>query len=208
MTMSIRGERFAPPPLTEATSSATDPVATTTTELIAQLQRETLDDQAGTSRELAQLSRGLRRDAQQAQVAEQRRQAEQQLIGGILRGVGSIVQGACAIGASSAGAGSAGGQGAGGAGASGADGASALWSGGSQLVNGGLGIGAAAVDAEAAYAGVRARTAEHRAEDAAETAQTARDDLRAAHDAQTRATQSLAEVLREQRRAEEAATRA
>ena len=183
-------------------------------EWLASLSLEADDEATEASRDLGQLSRELRSEAQRSQLAQERRAAEETMIAGIVQGVGQMVAGACTIAS----------------GAFGVDGANDLpanaseatrqahgqlvsdyqgiITGAGDLGNAGAGIGAALLKADASESQARATEAEHAAQAATESIQGATEDLRAIRESSERATEALKTVLNEKRRAEDAAMRA
>ncbi|GAB4203643.1 MAG: hypothetical protein OHK0013_17910 [Sandaracinaceae bacterium] len=170
--------------------------ATTTEELLAEVQQQALDDQAEASVGLRQLARAARNDAQARQIGALRAAADLQLFAKIASATATFASAAGQLSQSAASM----------RGAS--DAASAMWGANGKSVDATMQIIGGFLEKEASIARTQATQAEHAATEASETLAQSRDDLRGAHDASDRGTQMLGEVLRERRRAEEAATRA
>jgi hypothetical protein len=170
--------------------------ATTPEELLAEVQQQALDDQAEAANGLRQLARSARDDAQARQIAALRAAADQQLFAKIVSASATIVSGAGQMAQAGTRLGGASEQ------------ESSMWGSGGKVLEGGMQVVAGFLEKEAALARTVAAQAEHAATGASETLAQSRDDLRGAHEAASRGTQALGEVLRERRRAEEAATRA
>jgi len=195
-------------------ASHVDLAPTTTAEIIASIQSQAQDDATEASRDLRQLGRALRTEAQHSQIHELRQAAEQEMWSGVMQGVGSIADGLGSI--------------VGGVGGLGREGQtttartpeerthlrdtgkaeSEVSSSVGDAANGGLGVASALFRRSAAEARSRATEAENATSTADEVVQSASDDVQTAHRAADRVTEALGEVLREQRRAEDAALRA
>jgi hypothetical protein len=187
-------------------------VATSLEELVGFAAIESGDSAAEASTELRHLGRELRTQAQQQQVAEQRRAAEQDLIAGVAKGVGQIVAGTCSIAGGAHGLVSAGG----------APRTEQLreefstrighevgfFRSGGEVLRAGADIGAALAARDAAESRARATEREQAASAAQDIVQQAGEDAEEARSTADKATAALERLLEEKRRASDAASRA
>ncbi|MBN8612261.1 MAG: hypothetical protein J0L92_16825 [Deltaproteobacteria bacterium] len=188
-------------------------VATTVEEMVGFAAIDSSDEAADASTELRHLGRSLVSQAKQQEVADQRRAADQDLIGGIARGVGQIVAGALSI------AGGAHGLSAAGNTPTGSDVARQEYASrighevgiiksSGDLGRAGADIGAAVASRDAAFSRTRATEQEEAASVGEDVVQQARGDADEARATADRATDALQQLIEEKRRAMDAATRA
>lgn len=197
------------------------PIATTVEEFLSITTSETSNQMARAANEVRHLGRELRSEAQRQEVSELRSAADSELWASVASGVGQIVASAATIVSASHSLGSMGGAPQQSDQLSGADlrqaqsdyasrisNESSLIKTSGELVKSGADIGSAFLKRDAAMSQANARERASAADAAQDIADSAQQDLEAAHRASDKATDALRQLVEEQRRTQDAATRA
>lgn len=197
------------------------PIATTVEEFLSITTSETSNQMARAANEVRHLGRELRSEAQRQEVSELRSAANTELWASIGSSVGQIVASAASIGSACHSLGAAGGMPQQSDQLSGPklDQAQAAYTaqirdqasvikGIGELAKSGADIAAATARRDAAMAQANARERASAADAAQDIADSAQQDLEAAHRASDKATDALRQLVEEQRRTQDAATRA